>query len=318
MANQYTSIATTPGLSDNTVKTMYDFAIDLVFRETSIYRQWCDKSPVAVNGPGQTIVLQKQDYFGTAAVTAAKTPLNEEQDVDSIKLPPTLTVNLTVNEYGAAVTKTKLLRHMSFADVDGIAARTVGMHMAEVLDELVQDVMATGTQVLRAQSRASTVTVAATDYLRATDIRRGVTKLRANKVPDFNGFYMLGVHPHVIHDIREETGSGSWRVPQEYGTNQSMIWNGEFGAFEGVRYVQNTRTRTALDGVSSGKVYRSWLLGREAIAERVVEEPSSVISPVTDKLQRFTSFGWYGLLGWALYRDESLVRYESSSSVASL
>lgn len=318
MANQYTSIATTPGLADNTVKMMYDFAIGMVFRETSIYRMWTDKRPERVNGPAQTIQLQKQDYFSTAAVTAAKTPLNEEQDVDSTKLPPTLTVNLTVNEYGAAVTKTKVLRHFSFADVDAIAARTVGMHMAETLDELVQDVMASGSQVLRAQNRGTTGAITSTDYIRATDVRKAVTKLRVNKVPDWNGFYMAGIHPHVIHDLREETGSGSWRVPSEYGTSQANIWNGEIGVFEGVRFVQNTRTRTALDGTSSGKVYRTWILGREAIAEKVVEEPSSVIAPVIDKLQRFSTIGWYGILGWCLYRDESIVRFESSSSVAAL
>jgi hypothetical protein len=39
---------------------------------------------------------------------------------------------------------------------------------------------------------------------------------------------------------------------------------------------------------------------------------------VTDKLQRFRTIGWYGILGWALYRDESLVRLESGSSVAAL
>lgn len=318
MANQYTSITTTPGVGDNTVKLMYDFAIGLVFREQSIYRQWTDKRPERVNGPGQTIQLQKQDYFSSAQVTAAKTPLNEEQDVDSTKLPPTLTVNLTVNEYGASVYKTKILRYFSFADIDAIAARTVGMHMAETMDELVQDVMATGTQVTRAQGRTSTATVTSTDYIRATDIRKAVTKLRTNKVPDFGGYYMCGIHPKVVHDLREETGSGSWRVPNEYGTSQMRIWQGELGEFEGVRFVQNTRTRQATDGASSAVVYRSWVLGHEAIAENVVEEPSSVISPVVDKLQRFTGIGWYGVLGWALYRDESLVRLETSSSVAAL
>jgi N4-gp56 family major capsid protein len=238
--------------------------------------------------------------------------------VDSTKLPATITVNLTVNEYGAAVTKTKILRYFSFADIDAIAARTVGMHMAETLDELVQDVMATGTQVYRAQSRTATNLVTSTDYIRATDVRRAVTKLRTNKVPDFNGYYMAGIHPQVIHDLREESGSGSWRQPSEYGTDQSQIWAGEFGEFEGVRFVQNTRTRQATDGASSATVYRTWILGREAIAESVVEEPSSVIAPVIDKLQRFSTIGWYGVLGWALYRNESLVRLETSSSVALL
>lgn len=319
MVNQLTSIATTPGLSDNTVKTMYDFAINKVFRETPMYRTWVDKRPEAVNGPGQTIQLQKYQYFDAATVTAAKTPLNEETDVDSTKLPPTLAVNLTVNEYGAAVTRTKKLAYFSFADVDMAAAMTIGAHLSDVMDELVQDFMVTGTQILRAQDRASTVTITGTDYLRAVDIRKAATWLKANKVPTFGGgFYAGGIHPHVLHDLRQETGSGSWRVPKEYGTDQSDIWTGEFGEFEGVRFVQNTRTRTALDGASSGKVYRSFILGREAIAEKVVEEPNTVLGPVVDKLQRFRTIGWYGVLGWALYRNESLVQIQSASSVPTL
>jgi N4-gp56 family major capsid protein len=319
MANQYTSIAT-GGLSDNTVKTMYDFAFGLVFRETPMYRMWVDKRPEQVNGPAQTIQLQKQDWFGTALVTAAKTPLNEEYDVDSLKLPPTLTVNLTVNEYGAAVTSTKKLHYFSFADVDAIAARTVAAHCADVMDELVQDVLVTGTQVIRAQGRASTGAVTATDYLKGTELRKTVTKLRTNKVPAWGGnMYAGGIHPHVIHDLREATGQGEWRLPHEYSAGMSgPLWQGEFGEFEGIRFVQNTRTRRAQDGSSSAWVYRTFVQGREAIAEKVYEEPNFVLGPVTDKLQRFRTTGWYGVLGWALYRDESLVRLESSSSVATL
>lgn len=319
MANQYTSITTTPGLSDNTVKTMYDFAIGMVYRETPMYRTWADKRPEQVNGPAQTITLQKQQFFDSTSVTAAKTPLNEEQDVDSQKLPATLTVDLTVNEYGMAVTRTRKLVYFSFADVDQIAARSVGAHQADVLDELVQDVLITGTQILRAQNRSSVGTVTATDYIRATDVRKSHTWLDANKVPTFGGgFYAGGIHPHVLHDLREETGSGSWRVPTEYGTNQTNIWTGEFGEFEGVRFVTNTRTRTGTDGASSAKVYRTFILGREAIAEKVVEEPNTVLGPVTDKLARFRTIGWYGVLGWCLYRNESLIVLQSASSVSTL
>ncbi len=320
MVNQYTSILTTPGLGDNTVKTMYDFALGLVFRETPMYRTWVDKRPEQVNGPGQTIQLQKQDWFDSTVVTAMKTPLNEELDVDSTKLPTTLTVNLTVNEYGGAVTRTKKLKYFSFADVDAIAVRSVAAVAADVIDELVQDVLVTGTNVIRAQGRTATNLITATDYIRATDVRKVKTKLAKQKVPTWNGYYAGGIHPDVLHDLREETGSGSWRVPAEYGTNgpNNMIWTGEFGEFEGVRFVQNTRNRTGTDGAASAKVYRTFIQGREAIAEKVVEEPNIVLSPVTDKLQRFRTVGWYSVIGWALYRNESLVVYQSASSVASL
>lgn len=319
MANEYTSIAT-GGLADNTVKTMYDFVFGLVYRETPTYRTWVDKRPEKVNGPAQTITLQKQDWFSTALVTAAKTPLNEENDVDSLKLPPTLTVDLTVNEYGAAVTTTKVLKYFSFADVDGIAARTTAAHCADVLDELVQDVLVTGTQIIRAEGRTSVGTVTSTDYLKGAQLRKAVTKLRSNKVPDWGeGMYAGGIHPHVIHDLREHSGAGEWRLPHEYAAgNQVPLWRNEFGEFEGIRFVQNTRTRTGTDGASSAKVYRTFVQGREAIAEKVVEEPNMVIGPVTDKLIRFRTIGWYGVLGWCLYRNESLIVMQSSSSVAAL
>ena len=74
----------------------------------------------------------------------------------------------------------------------------------------------------------------------------------------------------------------------------------------------------ATDGASSANVYRTFIHGRQALAERVVEEPNVVISPVVDKLNRFHTIGWYGVLGWTIFRQESLLRYESSSSVATL
>lgn len=323
MANQYTSMLT-GGLSDNTVKTMYDFAFDKVFTETCIMRQFADKRPVSVNGPGQTIVLNKTDWLSDASVTAAKTALNEELDVDSTKLPATVPVTLTVNEYGAAVTTTKKLRYFSFADVDEVAAMSVADHAARTHDSLIQDVFLTGTQIIRAAGRTSVGTVTSTDYLDSTRLAQTRTKLRRNVVPGYatgnlGPRYMGVAHPDVIHDLRRETGQGSWRQVIEYsGINGNQAFTGEFGEYEGIRFVDNARCYSATDGSASAKVYRSFVFGKQAIAERVVEEPSTVLGPVTDKLQRFRTLGWYSLLGWALYRNESLVVLQSSSSVANI
>jgi N4-gp56 family major capsid protein len=64
------------------------------------------------------------------------------------------------------------------------------------------------------------------------------------------------------------------------------------------------------------KVYRTFLAGQQALAEAVAEEPHVVIGPVTDKLNRFRPIGWYGVLGFKVYREEALYRIESSSSIA--
>jgi N4-gp56 family major capsid protein len=66
------------------------------------------------------------------------------------------------------------------------------------------------------------------------------------------------------------------------------------------------------------RVYSTIVAGKQALAEAVAVEPNVVIGPVTDSLMRFRPIGWYGVLGFARYREESLFRIESGSSIAAL
>jgi N4-gp56 family major capsid protein len=63
-------------------------------------------------------------------------------------------------------------------------------------------------------------------------------------------------------------------------------------------------------------VYRTIIAGKQALAEAVAQEPNVVIGPVTDKLLRFRPIGWYGVLGFSLYRQAALYRIESGSSIS--
>lgn len=319
MTNQWTSITTTPGIGDETVKAAYDLAIGVAYRKQPTYRQWVTRhDPVNVSMPGSSVILNKYDWLADSTVTAAKTPLNEEQDVDSTKLPPTLPITLTLNEFGFPVSTTKKLRVMSFADVDFAAAASIADHMGRTVDSLVQDVMRTGTNVIYSGTgNAATADVAAGDTLTSTNIRTAVTLLRGRNVPAPDGeFFLGGAHPYVIHDLRQESGSGGWRTPNEYGQSQSAIWRGEFGEFEGVRFIQNPITYKATDGTSSRTIYRTYIQGPEVIAEMTPVDFGFVMGPTVDKLNRFRHVGWYGIGGWALYRDESIERIESASTIA--
>ena len=64
------------------------------------------------------------------------------------------------------------------------------------------------------------------------------------------------------------------------------------------------------------RVFNTIIAGQQAMAEAVAEEPHIVIGNVTDKLMRFRPMGWYGVLGFAVYRDEALYRITSGSSIA--
>jgi N4-gp56 family major capsid protein len=66
------------------------------------------------------------------------------------------------------------------------------------------------------------------------------------------------------------------------------------------------------------RVFDTIVAGAQAMAEAVAEEPHVVIGNVTDKLMRFRPMGWYGVLGFAVYRDEALYRVTSGSSIAAL
>lgn len=81
---------------------------------------------------------------------------------------------------------------------------------------------------------------------------------------------------------------------------------------------------TSLSGTVAGtikadkkdKVYRTIVAGQQALAEAVAEEPHVVIGNVTDRLNRLRPIGWYGVLGFARYREDALYRIESASSIA--
>ena len=64
------------------------------------------------------------------------------------------------------------------------------------------------------------------------------------------------------------------------------------------------------------RVFDTLVCGQQALAEAVAEEPHIVIGNVTDKLMRFRPMGWYGVLGFARYREEALFRIETGSSIA--
>jgi N4-gp56 family major capsid protein len=324
VANEFTSIATTPGLSDAVVKAAYDLAIGEELRTYPAARQFVTKRPGDPAHNGSSVTLTKYADFSEAAVTAAKTPLTEEADVDSTKMPAASTVTVTPAEYGFAVTRTKKLVHRSFADIDPEIVRAIGFHQARVLDELIQDTWIAGLTTVGSNkiwvgSNTAESTYTAADELTASVLRRVKLRFVSNGVQPFYGnAFAAFVNPQVVLDLREESGSGGWRQPNEYGQDQSKIWAGEIGMFEGFRFVENPRVRYTKTGSGSGstqvRVLQNFFFGRDSTVEWVKEEPHTVYGPVVDKLGRFRTFGWYGDLGWNVYEAKAAIRVLSSSS----
>ena len=323
MADLYTSAALPSGQSGtvvgaNLVTQAYDRLVEFALRSVPSFRAVADKKPVSQTHAGSSVLFQL--YNDLAVKTST---LTETSDVEAVAVPATTTVAVTLNEYGNSIISTRKLDLFSLADVEPALANIVAYNMNDSLDLVVRGVLAGGTQVIReiagVISTAAVTGVSATDTIKAKDIRYVVAKMRAaNVVPRRGSLYASYIHPEVSHDLRAETGTASWRQPHEY-VDPSGIYAGEIGTFEGVAFIESPRLPNSQAGAGSGttqtRVYDTFIMGQQALAEAVAEEPHTVIGPVTDKLMRLRPIGWYGVMGWNLYRPESLWRVQTASAV---
>lgn len=316
MANTYTGSATITnqtGLT-NLVQTAYDRYVEMALRSQPLIRDIADKRPVQQAMPGSSVVFQIYNDLAQATST-----LTENVDPDAVALSNTNTVSVTLAEYGNATLLTRKLGLFSLSDVDPAAADILAYNMADSLDAVVNGVLRQGTNVRYARDASDTPTatneVETTDTISLTDIRYCVSKLRAGlAVPRQGSLYAAYIHPEVSHDIRSETTGGGFQDLHKYDASENF-WPGFIGTIDGAYFIETPRMYNAADGASSARVFRTIIVGKQALAEAVAEEPHTVVGPVTDKLMRARPLGWYGVLGWARFREAALWRIESASSI---
>jgi N4-gp56 family major capsid protein len=378
----------------NLIQTAYDKYVEFNLRSEPMFRKFADKRPVDVTNPGATVVFQLHNDL--SRVTSA---LTETVDVDAVALNNTNKVQVTVNEYGNAVTTTERLALESLSAIDPAVADMLSYNLRDSLDALVYNVLvnkATGRFAGSSADDEAVVngvdkTTAATTTLQAADVRRAVAKLRGQNVQPRDGAFYVGMlHPDVSYDLRTEaaaSGANVWREPHTYTeAGVGNIWSGEVGVYEGVKFIESARVEQAASatrsvtnkaltsnvatlttsaahgfevgesvtvagvdatfngshtitavtsttfsfaktasnvasaavdpaGTASSLDHKVIIMGKQALLEAVTYEPKSVISPVTDKLMRFRSVGWKGLLGWNIYRPEARYVITCTSSI---
>jgi N4-gp56 family major capsid protein len=302
----------------------FDRLAYFALRSELLFDAAADVQPTNQAMPGTGVTFTIFNDLATATST-----LSETTDVTAAALGDSQ-VTVTLNEYGNAVITTAKLRGTAFLDVDSAAANIVGYNAGSSIDEVAREVLAGGSNVIYggggATNPSSRTTVAAEDIIEANDIRKVTAQLRGANVPTFNGLYMAYIHPDVAYDLRKETGAAAWRDPHVY-SDPGAIYNAEIGAFEGVRFIETPRAKVftdASDGVGGSglvDVYCTHVMGRQALAKAYSSidgngaVPKVVRGPVVDTLNRLQPIGWYWLGGYGRFREASLRRIESSSSI---
>ena len=291
------------------VQTAYDQYVRMALRSIPVMRAIADVKPVQQAMPGSSVVFSI--YSDLAAATST---LTETTDVSSVALGNPSQVTVTLQEYGSAVTTTKKLNLTSFNDVDAALADIIAYNAADSIDQVVASVLTAGTNVIYAGTATSTNTITSSMTLSVADIREAVVQLRTNKaLPRIGELYAAYVHPRQSADLRAEAGTGGFQELTKY-VDRTPFVAGAVGVLEGSFVVETPRVPYAANS-GSVNVYKAIIAGREALAEAMAQDISTVIGPEIDALRRFRTIGWYYFGGFNRLREAALYRIESATSI---
>lgn len=279
----------------NLVTKAYELAAWGTLRPTVIFDQFATVKSTRSSHNGSSVQFNFIDD-----IPEAVTPLLENVDVDSASMDST-TVELTMREYGNAVTRTALLRGTSMIPFDPIAAERVGWNAAVSIDTLARTAL---------DASANTVGGSAAAMSSAL-LRQGVYEMKAANVRPFRGgAYVAVISPKQEAALKAEADAAGWRWV--VGTNPgggNSIYNGQVNMYEGCWIIVNNHLTDEDTG---------YLLGQEGLAKAFSSvagfgpTPRVVVSPVVDKLRRFASIGWYWLGGYKVFRAEAVRKIETT------
>ena len=298
-------------LGSQFVTKAYDLAVYPALRPELIFDQFATVRATNTTHRGGSV-----RFSFVNDIAEQTTPLLENIDVDSVTLT-SKALTVSMREYGTAVTNTALLRGTSMIAMDPLIAERVGYNAGLSTDTLARTALDAAT-VTYDDSTTGTVTEigASTSYLNSYLLQEGVATLQAANVRPFMGDrYVCVISPYQAQQLKWDTSDTGWRWMVGYsgdGTAGNSVFMGEIGTYEGVRIIVNNHL------TSSGTAY---LMGAEALAKVYSDAPGfgpnprTVVSPVVDKLRRFASVGWYHLVGYSIFRTESLIRIKTAAGL---
>ncbi len=267
-------------------------------------------------------------------IAIASTPLTDGVDVTPVAMSDSQ-IQILLAEYGAAITTTAKNRGTSFVDIDPIVANLIGFNAGISVNDVARAALASGTSVmygsgLGATSLQTAVTTrvgvaAGTNELGSVDLRVARARLASANVQRLGAYYVAFMSPDVVADLMGESFTNNntqgWTAAQVYSDPANVLL-GEIGAYQGFRIVETpTAPIFAGAGAVGINVYGTLCMGRDALAKAFSHAPGFgpmphiFPGPVVDTLRRNQPFGWYWLGQYSIFRQASVIRIESSSTL---
>ena len=302
----------TSALADQVIAA-YDRSAYFALRAGSVFDQFTTVKPGNVTSPGSSVSFL---FYGELTATTAV--LSETVDIDPVALSDSL-ITVTPAEHGNAVLTTLRVRTDSFAiGFDSNVANLIAWNMVDSLETVAREAYEISGETTWVDSLTSDATVASTNPIQMNDIRANIADLRGDNVMPYagNAFVVL-MHPDIEYDLMAETTQNAWGPFVSTNPVGAESWYaGEVGRAAGAIFVTSPRALVNADaGTASVDVYTTYILGQQAVAKAESIPPHIVRGPVMDYLNRFVPLGWYAYLGYAEFRDASMNRLHSASSI---
>ena len=231
-----------------------------------------------------------------------------------------ISVNLT--QYGWFVKLSDVLLTDAPVEVITEAAFEAGRQAALAVDNAIQGVLLSdvtaATQIQNIGGGAVT-DIDAGDTITSAAIATSVNRLKGNDAPAYAGnYYVTVIHPHVFHDLQQESGTGTYIDVHKYDTPESLF-AGEAWAMWWTRFLVSSNADIDVDGgTATTDVYATFTFGRDAYGVVTSGGLQTIVKGLgdgDDPLNQRSTVGAKVRLGTTVLRASWIQRINSASSL---
>lgn len=327
----HAAVTTTAAVNGGTpftdaVRTVYSKEIEFKALPVMRFFQFATvKTELGVE-PGLTISMLTYDNLTMGGALTENTKLTTQALSGSTK-------QITVKEYGNAVSVSELLVQSSFDDIMASATTLLGRDYAMVLDCELRDTALTGTNVVYATKKDGTVVTKrldldATSIMKVSTVKDAIEILSTNNAPKAVGgnYWICFVHPHQSRGLRDDP---AWINASNYGAPE-QLFTGEIGRIDDCRFIETTLMSNGaaavgdpaykadlVKGAASGagnlavNVYKAVVFG-DAYFGIATSLPVELRDNGVEDFGRTRSLAWYSIFGVGKLHDQYGVVVETA------
>ena len=269
--------------------------------------------------PGLTISMLTYDNLALGGALTEMTAMQTQAMSGSTK-------QITVQEYGNAISASELLVQSSFDDIMASATTLLGRDYAMVVDcELRDAALSNKNFVVYAGKKASRDKLTSTDVLNVATIKDAIEILATNNAPKYaNTNWICFVHPHQSRGLRDDT---AWINASNYGAPE-QLFTGEIGRIDDTRFIETTLMcngacaetdpayeatlkKGATGAPADTNVYQAVIFG-DAYYGIAFSLPVELRDNGVEDFGRKRSLAWYAIFGVGVLHNEYGVVIETA------